>query len=289
MKKLMIVAAMAFAAAVVFAQAGERVSSRAETGGARLVATADGAEIVKVRGKGVGASKTEALKDAYRDAVERAVGLYVDAEQMVKNENLVKDQILTQSNAYIEKYRVVSEEKSTTGLITIKILADVRKRELTKKIKDIMPTQSSNLATVNQNLYAQIATAFKANDDALAIIKNELKDLHPVKQLMKVTLATTKPVVEPVKEDASLVRLWYPVNVKVDWDKYYKEFAPRVSRIFDQIKVAPAKRLDLKNDLAIVKAYRDNLAKKYGTTRKNRSGIMTCCDIPRNIGNYCKL
>ena len=30
-------------------------------------------DIVKVRGKGVGANKTEALKDAYRDAVERAV------------------------------------------------------------------------------------------------------------------------------------------------------------------------------------------------------------------------
>ena len=51
-------------------------------------------EIVKVVGRGIGVDKTEALKDAYRDAVERAVGLYVDAEQMVQNEDLVKDQIL---------------------------------------------------------------------------------------------------------------------------------------------------------------------------------------------------
>ncbi|MCR4664164.1 MAG: hypothetical protein K5660_02220 [Paludibacteraceae bacterium] len=68
------------------------------------VASAQATEIVKVMGRGVGADKAEALKDAYRDAVERAVGLYVDAEQMMKNEELVKDQILTHSNVYIDKY-----------------------------------------------------------------------------------------------------------------------------------------------------------------------------------------
>ena len=50
---------------------------------------ADTAEIVNVEGRGVGANKAEALKDAYRDAVERAVGMYVDAEQKMKYEELV--------------------------------------------------------------------------------------------------------------------------------------------------------------------------------------------------------
>ena len=90
---------------------------------------AEEAENIKVKGLGVGVDKTEALKDAYRDAVERAVGLYVDAEQMMKNEELVKDQILTQSNAYIEKYKIASENKSANGLVTVNILAEVRKRE----------------------------------------------------------------------------------------------------------------------------------------------------------------
>ena len=67
-----------------------------------MVAFAQDAEIVKVRGRGTGADKVEALKDAYRDAIERAVGMYVDAEQAMENEELVEDKILTQSNAYIE-------------------------------------------------------------------------------------------------------------------------------------------------------------------------------------------
>ena len=50
------------------------------------MAFAQESDIVTVKGKGVGVDETVALKDAYRDAVETAVGLYVDAEQMEKNE-----------------------------------------------------------------------------------------------------------------------------------------------------------------------------------------------------------
>ena len=89
---------------------------------AAMFVSAQDAELVKVRGKGTGADRTEALKDAYRDAVERAVGLYVDAEQMMKNEELVKDQILTQSNAYIDKYDVVKETTKPNGLVEVQIL-----------------------------------------------------------------------------------------------------------------------------------------------------------------------
>lgn len=248
-----------------------------------MVGFCDDAEVVKVRGRGIGTNKMEALKDAYRDAVEQAVGLYVDAEQMVKNEDLVKDQILTQSNAYIEKYKIAKESTAENGLITITILADVRKRALTRKIRDVMPSNTIDLSGISKNLHAQIITDFKANDDALTIIRNELQNLQPLKQLMKVTLGAVKPpVVESVKEDPSMVRLWYPIKVEVDASKYYKEFVPRWSRILDQVKVAPARRLDMKNNLTYVKAYNDAVVKEFGTERKNRIGIMTRCEEPNN-------
>ena len=248
-----------------------------------IVGFCENADTVKVRGKGIGVTKMEALKDAYRDAVERAVGLYVDAEQMVQNEDLVKDQILTQSNAYIEKYDVVSENDLGNGLIGIKILAVVRKVPLTKRIKEVMNPQTVDMSGVVQNLHAQIVTEMKKNAHSLTLLKNELDGLSPVKQLMKVSLGSTTPVVESVPEDANLVRLWYPINVEVDKDKYYKDFAPRMSRIFEQIKAAPSKRIDLKNNLKFVQAYKDTVTKMYGTTRKNRSGIMTRSDEARRI------
>ena len=158
MKKTMIVAAALFAAVFAFAE---------------------DAEIVKVRGKGTGADKTEALKDAYRDAVERAVGLYVDAEQMMKNEELVKDQILTQSNAYIEKYEVVKENTRPNGLVEVQILAEVRKTALTKKISDVMPSKTFRLGGSLQNAHAQISTVEKRNADGAALLANALEGFDP--------------------------------------------------------------------------------------------------------------
>ena len=111
-------------------------------GTARLVppapaeTTVAAGDVVKVQGKGSGATRDEALKDAYRDAIERTVGLYVDAEQMLKNDELVNDQILTQSNAYIEKYDVVKESEAN-GLFTVRILATVKKTALAKKIAEL--------------------------------------------------------------------------------------------------------------------------------------------------------
>lgn len=238
-------------------------------------------ELVKVCGKGTGTNKMEALKDAYRDAVERAVGLYVDAEQMVENEDLVKDQILTQSNAYIEKYRIVKENTDSNGLIAITIVAEVRKRDLARKIRGAIPSNTVDLSDISKNLHAQIVTDFKAKDDALAIIRNELKDLHPLKQLFKISLVSTKPVVEAVKDSPSLVRLWYPVKVEVDANKYYKEFVPRWERILDQIKTEPAKRWVLRSNAEYFRKYNSKIVSRFGTTRKNRAGIMTRCEKPR--------
>ena len=129
----------------VCAQGVVSLAPAAPSGGAAVGTAQNQAAVdtstVKVQGRGVGATKEAALKDAYRDAIERAVGLYVDAEQMVKNDKLVNDQILTQSNAYIEKYDVVKESE-TDGLFTVRIIAIVRKTALAKKLGDVMPKQS---------------------------------------------------------------------------------------------------------------------------------------------------
>lgn len=251
-----------------------------------LAGFCDEAETIKVRGKGIGTNKMEALKDAYRDAIEQAVGLYVDAEQMVKNEELVKDKILTQSNAYIEKYELVSENNVGNGLIGVKILAVVRKTALAKRIREVMNPQIIDMTGIAKNLHAQIATETKKNTDSLTLLKNELDGLSPVKQLMKVTLGTTTPIVESVSEDANLVRLWYPINVEVDKDKYYRDFAPRMNRLFEQIKVAPSKRLDLRNESKYVKEYKAYIANEFGISRKQKSGVMTRCDIKRSFDSY---
>ena len=202
-------------------------------------AFAQNAEIVKVKGRGIGVSRSEALKDAYRDAVERAVGLYVDAEQMMKNEELLKDQILTQSNAYVEKYEVVKEDDSANGLVEIQILAQVRKSALTAKLNGVMPRQVFRLGDDAQNVHSRAVTKEKRDVDAVALLKNALDGVNLVKQLVKVSLADNKPIMRKAQDGKE--RVYYRFRFTIDEDKYYNAFLPPLLKVLDQISLEPSK------------------------------------------------
>lgn len=205
-------------------------------------APANAVGIVKVTGRGVGSDRAAALKDAYRDAVESAVGMYVDAEQMVKNDELLKDQVLTQSNAYIEKCDVVKEE-NIDGLVQVRIVAQVRKTVLVKKISEMMPVQNVALGDTLQNLHATIVTTESRNMDGAALMRNALEGVDPCKQLMKATLAANKPKVMPVQGNANKVRIMYPFQVEVDKERYLNDFMPKMKQVLDQISITPPKKI----------------------------------------------
>ena len=222
--------------------------------GGKEIAAAPSGEIVTVTARGVGANKVEALKDAYRDAVERAVGLYVDAEQQVKNDEVLRDQVLTQSNAYIEKYDLLKEE-SANGQVQVRIVAYVKKMALTKRLTEVMPAQTVSVAETSQNLHAQAVTEGKMRSDALSIIRNELKDFDPIRQLTTVKLLSPKAKIETLGDSSGSVRLWYPVCLSVDGEKYRKEFLPRWQRILDQLKEGSAHAVAFKDDSSVSGAY----------------------------------
>lgn len=55
-----------------------------------FVDTADNS-LVSVMARGMGVTSEAALKDSFRDAVERAVGIFLDAEQQSENDQLIRD------------------------------------------------------------------------------------------------------------------------------------------------------------------------------------------------------
>ena len=216
---------------------------------------ADSGETVKVQGRGVGVNKDAALKDAYRDAIERAVGLYVDAEVAVENDQLVKDQVLTQSNAYITDYRELGEEKIDGGLVQLRILATVKKQDLTTKLSGVMPTQTVALNTGLQNVHAQLVTKEKRAEDAAALLKNALDGINPMKSLMVASIRPeTQKIITPDdavtrrRSDtitAGSVMLRYIFEVKLDRAKYFAEFVPHLKKTLEQISLSQPKEIRL--------------------------------------------
>ena len=205
---------------------------------ATMVAYAQDAEVVKVKGRGVGVNKIEALKDAYRDAVERAVGLYVDAEQMMKNEELVKDQILTQSNAYIENYEVVKEDAKPSGLVEVQILAIVKKKALTAKVSSIMPAATYKLGGDLSAYHAKSTTVEKRNQDGEALLKSFLKDFDPLRATLELKLASQRAIITEDDNEGGNVAVNYIFQLEINQDIYFNSIVPKFRDILRQITIS---------------------------------------------------
>lgn len=268
--KVLGVSIAALAASAVVGVAHGKTVSLSPLGGSGASAMADEGDTVKVKGRGVGATKADALKDAYRDAVERAVGLYVDAETVAENDQIVKDQILTQSNAYITDYKELGTDKIDGGLVQLRIIATVQKRALTTKLSGVMPTQTAALNSAGlQNVHAQLVTKEKRAEDAAALLKNALDGVNPMKSLMVANIRPeTQKIVTAddnsggystkgrggrggrgrgvtVESNSGGVTLRYLFEVRLDREKYFSEFVPHLKKVLDQISLTSPKEIRL--------------------------------------------
>lgn len=218
------------------------------SGGSAGVATATASvgETVQVKGKGVGTTQESALKDAYRSAVEAAVGLYVDAEQMMKNDEVIKDQILTQSNAYIEKYEIKGRSERE-GLIEIVIWAQVRKQELAKKIKAVMPSQSVQVGNTLANIHAVNETIEKRSADGASLLQNALNDFHPSATLVDFTLMSSEPAVvqSRFQRRGNGDGIAYPFLTQINMDRYQQIVVERLKPVLSQISLTQPQKASL--------------------------------------------
>jgi hypothetical protein len=85
---------------------------------------------------GVGPDPEKALQNAFSEAIEQTVGVLVDAESAVKNDQLIRDEVLTYSRGYVEKFEVVKRWEEG-GLQHATILAVVARGKLVEKLRGI--------------------------------------------------------------------------------------------------------------------------------------------------------
>ena len=76
-------------------------------------------------------ARENAIQNAFRRAVEQAVGVMIESESVVNNSELIKDKICSQSAGYIKKY-TISKESFDGDLCTVEIKALVSKVKLQK-------------------------------------------------------------------------------------------------------------------------------------------------------------
>jgi len=124
--------------------------------------------------EGTGDSSANAIKDAFRNAVRQVVGALVDAETLVKNDELVEDKILTYSNGFIKTYtEIPGSQKTQGGIHRIKIKAVVETGGVIAKLK------ASNITVKDvdgKGLFAEVMTKLDSEKDGLVLIEKHLKN-----------------------------------------------------------------------------------------------------------------
>ena len=132
------------------------------------------AAVTEVDVTGVGLTPDAAEQNAYTRAIENTVGVLVDAETLVENDRIIRDQVLTFSRGFIEKFEVI--RRWDEGLKFVYARATVRVNELQEKL------QSTGLATRKFDGRAEFLKLIherKAEENAAEIFQKEMVGFRP--------------------------------------------------------------------------------------------------------------
>jgi len=161
---------------------------------------------------GVGLSQEKARQNAFANAIEQTVGLLVDSETLVRNDAIVREQVLTVSRGCIEKFDVLKEWQAD-GLHHARIRADVAVTRLVEKLK------AHNIAVRDipgERMSRQAKFEIK-NEEQAAELFGKIVDDYTIDRLFKVEI-DGKP--EVVKKDAARATLRVKVNLSPDGEKW---------------------------------------------------------------------
>jgi ribosomal protein S8 len=191
----------------------ERTDARGGTETVDSTTKGDGdtGELREVVAEGIGLTPEDALKNAFSRAVESAIGVLVDSTTVVKNDKLIRDEVLTLSNGYIQSYDELSRDKQR-GLTSVRIKAQVKVEPLVSRLRELSITGKRKVD--GASLAAEYTTKKRRSTDAKSMLQ-EVTRRFPVSVL---SIKAGKP---RVGEDGSGdVMLTVPVTVTVDPDKY---------------------------------------------------------------------
>lgn len=174
---------------------------------------------------GVGKDEKEARKAAFRSAVSQVVGTLVDAETLVKNDEVISDRILEYSGGFIKTFEVQKTEKTADGLIRVRLKATVERIQIVTKLTD---AKIAVKEVRGEDLLAEKLTKEEAKKNATELLAKLFADLPKMVRAEVVG----KPKLSP-DGDSVVVE----VGVGID-QKAYGEFVKKAVPLLDKVATA---------------------------------------------------
>lgn len=161
----------------------------------------------------------EAKEKALRSAVEQAAGVRIDADTVVVNNQLVRDQVFANTSGYVKKFDLL-DRRVDKGVVIVKVKADVITDNLDKDItaaRDLVKRMGRpSIVIVVQEQTIPLNQKAMINSESLATVLTEalkadgwdIKDSHAMNKKLKLEGAATLGSTE-LKEIADLSKAQY--------------------------------------------------------------------------------
>lgn len=181
--------------------------------------------------EGSGSSEDEALKSAFRVAVQQVVGAVVSVETLVKDDAIIEDKILTYSDGFIEKYDELPGSKTVkAGIHRIKVKALVQRKNLVAKLK---ASNVAMFAVDGSSIFAEAVSKLQSEKDATALIEAAFEGFP--ESCIKASVVGKPKTIDKTDEGATLV-----VTVVMEPDLVaFKAFQVRLTDVLEKMANQP--------------------------------------------------
>ena len=192
--------------------------------------TSGPAPFQEVDATGQGTSEDDAFKQAVNDAVRQVVGTLVSAENVINNDRVIKDEVLTLSNGFVEKVLSQDKTKLDDGTWQVKLKCIVRKGQLYGRLQEVkVPTVKFEGAS----LFADVVSQQSAEKDAAAMLAEAILGWNG--SCYKAVSLSTKPDI--IDQNQESVRIRMPCRVTLERSIYEKQFLGKLKNLLETIAI----------------------------------------------------
>lgn len=194
-------------------------------------------ETLSVAARGVGVDEKEAKKDALINAMQQAVGAFLDAETLIENDEVIREKILSVSDGFVKKYDIVDgPSRRADGLYEISIRAVVQQGKVQERLKAVRILSN---AVSGKDAAAEVYTKITNADQGVQLLNKHLSGLLPkllVARLVDEKGKATKQVgpITEIQADRRIKCTWN-VEVYFDMKAFYKQVVPQLEKVFQAI------------------------------------------------------
>lgn len=190
-----------------------------------------------VTARGIGVDQDAAKKDALINAMQQAVGSFLDSETLIENDEIIRDEILSVSDGFVKRYDVTDgPSKRPDGLFEISIRAIVQQGKVQERLKSVRIISGS---VAGKDAAAEVYTKITNADQGVQLLEKHLSGLLPKLLVARLVDENGKPnkqvrPITEIQEDRRIKCTWN-IEVYFDLKAYYEQVAPQLDKIFRAI------------------------------------------------------